>query len=131
MRTGRKAGLIQYWVASTGGSPILVTEDLVITYDDAALGRLLQSIKTALRLEHYHGTQIFDRFYSDRPQTDAKRGKNSGLGLSISREIVVSHHGEIFAENRPPNGSASMSGARFTVRLPLIANVGDGLARRS
>lgn len=60
----RKAGLIQYWVASTGGSPILVTEDLVITYDDAALGRLLQSIKTALRLEHYHGTQIFDRFYT-------------------------------------------------------------------
>ncbi len=75
--------------------------------------------------------QIFDRFYSDRPQTDAKRGKNSGLGLSISREIVVSHHGEIFAENRPQNGSAIMSGARFTVRLPLIANVGDGLARRS
>lgn len=75
--------------------------------------------------------QIFDRFYSDRPQTDAKRGKNSGLGLSISREIVVSHHGEIFAENRPQNGSAIMSGARFTVLLPLIANVGDGLARRS
>ena len=75
--------------------------------------------------------QIFDRFYSDRPQTDAKRGKNSGLGLSISREIVVSHHGEIFAENRPQNGSAVMTGARFTVRLPLIASVGDGLARRS
>jgi two-component system sensor histidine kinase ChvG len=76
-------------------------------------------------------SQIFDRFYSDRPQTDAKRGKNSGLGLSISREIVVSHHGEIFAENRPQNGSAVMTGARFTVRLPLIASVGDGLARRS
>jgi len=75
--------------------------------------------------------QIFDRFYSDRPQTDAKRGKNSGLGLSISREIVVSHHGEIFAENRPQNGSSAMNGARFTVRLPLIVTVGDGLARRS
>jgi two-component system sensor histidine kinase ChvG len=69
--------------------------------------------------------QIFDRFYSDRPQTDTKRGKNSGLGLSISREIVVSHNGEIFAENRPPNG------ARFTVRLPLTATTGAGLARRS
>jgi two-component system sensor histidine kinase ChvG len=75
--------------------------------------------------------QIFDRFYSDRPQTDAKRGKNSGLGLSISREIVVSHHGEIFAENRSQNGSSPMNGARFTVRLPLMVNIGDGLARRS
>ena len=54
--------------------------------------------------------QIFDRFYSDRPQTDAKRGKNSGLGLSISREIVVSHNGEIFAENRGSNGRAAAEG---------------------
>jgi two-component system sensor histidine kinase ChvG len=75
--------------------------------------------------------QIFDRFYSDRPQTDAKRGKNSGLGLSISREIIVSHNGEIFAENRPQNGSAPTNGARFTVRLPLTVNMGDGLVRRS
>ncbi len=36
---------------------------------------------------------IFDRFYSDRPATDTSRGKNSGLGLSISREIVLSHAG--------------------------------------
>ena len=74
--------------------------------------------------------QIFDRFYSDRPQTDAKRGKNSGLGLSISREIVVSHSGEIFAENRSSNGKQRGSGARFTVRLPLAADVGSGLVWR-
>jgi two-component system sensor histidine kinase ChvG len=75
--------------------------------------------------------QIFDRFYSDRPQTDHKRGKNSGLGLSISREIVCSHNGEIFAENRPQNGSASQQGAKFTVYLPLISETGAGLVRRS
>jgi two-component system sensor histidine kinase ChvG len=75
--------------------------------------------------------QIFDRFYSDRPLTDAKRGKNSGLGLSISREIVVSHNGEIFAENRSPKGSATGQGARFTVRLPRTITMGDGLVRRS
>lgn len=74
--------------------------------------------------------QIFDRFYSDRPQTDAKRGKNSGLGLSISREIVVSHNGEIFAENRGSNSVQAPRGARFTVRLPL-ATVGPGLVWRS
>ena len=75
--------------------------------------------------------QIFDRFYSDRPQTDAKRGKNSGLGLSISREIVVSHNGEIFAENRGSNDAQPPRGARFTVRLPLSPQVGTGLAWRS
>ncbi len=74
--------------------------------------------------------QIFDRFYSDRPQTDAKRGKNSGLGLSISREIVVSHSGEIFAENRGLNAGQQPKGARFTVRLPL-SPIGPGLAWRN
>jgi two-component system sensor histidine kinase ChvG len=74
--------------------------------------------------------QIFDRFYSDRPQTDTKRGKNSGLGLSISREIVASHNGEIFAENLTPNGMKPTRGARFTVRLPMSAEAGAGLAWR-
>ena len=62
---------------------------------------------------------IFDRFYSDRPATDVTRGKNSGLGLSISREIVQSHGGEIVAECRRENGEAV--GARFIVRLPVGA----------
>ncbi|MFA6140945.1 MAG: stimulus-sensing domain-containing protein [Hyphomicrobium sp.] len=67
---------------------------------------------------------IFDRFYSDRPATDTSRGKNSGLGLSISREIVLAHAGQILAENRyeegAPDGAAPI-GARFTVRLPVAA----------
>jgi two-component system, OmpR family, sensor histidine kinase ChvG len=75
--------------------------------------------------------QIFDRFYSDRPLTDAKRGKNSGLGLSISREIIVSHSGEIFAENRPAGDGSGPKGARFTVRLPLAPAAGSGLAWRN
>ena len=71
---------------------------------------------------------IFDRFYSDRPATDASRGKNSGLGLSISREIILAHAGHIVAENRYDDGAgadAKPCGARFTVRLPV-----DGLAQR-
>ena len=43
---------------------------------------------------------IFKRFYSDRPQTDRTVGKNSGLGLSISREIVNAYGGRIWASNR-------------------------------
>jgi two-component system sensor histidine kinase ChvG len=64
---------------------------------------------------------IFDRFYTDRPQTDALRGKNSGLGLSISREIVSAHGGEIWAENRvggEGSDKGKILGARFVVRLP-------------
>ena len=64
---------------------------------------------------------IFDRFYTDRPQTEALRGKNSGLGLSISREIVVAHGGQIWAENRlgtEAAGQGNILGARFVVRLP-------------
>lgn len=72
---------------------------------------------------------VFERFYSDRPATDSKRGKNSGLGLSISREIVISHKGEIFAENlRDPSGATR--GARFVVRLPLAPVTTGGMGGR-
>jgi two-component system sensor histidine kinase ChvG len=58
---------------------------------------------------------IFERFYSDRPQSDQTSGKNSGLGLSISREIVTASGGRIWAENSSTGG-----GARFVVRLPAV-----------
>ncbi|HWK40191.1 MAG TPA: HAMP domain-containing sensor histidine kinase, partial [Hyphomicrobium sp.] len=68
---------------------------------------------------------IFDRFYSDRPATDTSRGKNSGLGLSISREIILAHGGTITAENRyAPDATpdAAPCGARFTVKLPIAGH---------
>jgi two-component system sensor histidine kinase ChvG len=82
---------------------------------------------------------IFDRFYTDRPETEARRGKNSGLGLSISREIVRAHGGEIFARNRNGAGASAgtgvraETGARFTVRLPAVvstARAGAASGRR-
>lgn len=75
---------------------------------------------------------VFDRFYSDRPG-DKTQGKNSGLGLSISREIVVSHNGRIWAENRRADAAGEILGARFVVRLPADRTVtarGQNLARR-
>jgi two-component system sensor histidine kinase ChvG len=63
--------------------------------------------------------KVFDRFYTDRP--DQGFGQNSGLGLSISRQIVSAHRGTIKAENRlgpkEADGEARSLGARFTVRL--------------
>ena len=58
---------------------------------------------------------IFGRFYSERPVGE-KFGTHSGLGLSISRQIVDAHGGVIYAENRGP--SERPTGARFVVRLP-------------
>ncbi len=62
-------------------------------------------------LEH-----IFDRFYSERPKGE-KFGQHSGLGLSISRQIVEALQGQISAEN-VHDAAGEVRGARFTVRLP-------------
>jgi two-component system sensor histidine kinase ChvG len=76
---------------------------------------------------------IFERFYSDRPQSDSTLGKNSGLGLSISRGIIDAYGGRIEASNRvaadpgqvrndhpalKDRRRAGVAGTRFTLRLP-------------
>ncbi|MBT3661196.1 MAG: HAMP domain-containing protein [Rhodospirillaceae bacterium] len=61
--------------------------------------------------------RIFTRFYTERAETE-KFGTHSGLGLSISQQIINAHGGDISATNRlDANGDAL--GARFTVRLPV------------
>ena len=60
---------------------------------------------------------VFDRFYSERPRGE-KFGTHSGLGLSISRQIVEAHGVTIRAENRR-SAACEVLGARFVVRLPL------------
>jgi two-component system sensor histidine kinase ChvG len=61
--------------------------------------------------------RIFDRFYTERP-VEHGFGKNSGLGLAIARQIIASHGGRIWAENRT-DAQGKRIGARFTVELPL------------
>ena len=59
---------------------------------------------------------VFDRFYTARPK-GAVFGGHSGLGLSIARQIVEAHGGEIRAENRV-DGEGRTLGARFVVSFP-------------
>ena len=79
--------------------------------------------------------RIFERFYTDRPSQGF--GQNSGLGLSISRQIIEAHGGRVWACNRPAelagvrvgsqedDGSDEVTrhgaGARFVVELPAFS----------
>ena len=66
--------------------------------------------------------KIFERFYTDRPHQGF--GQNSGLGLSISKQIAEAHGGAIWVENRTgaldADGMPTVLGARFVVRLPAM-----------
>jgi two-component system, OmpR family, sensor histidine kinase ChvG len=66
--------------------------------------------------------RVFERFYTDRPEESF--GKNSGLGLAISRQIVEAHKGRVWAENRlgkaDDKGNRPVLGARFVAQLPAV-----------
>ncbi|MBZ9735304.1 sensor histidine kinase [Mesorhizobium sp. CA18] len=78
----------------------------IITVDDNGPGIRAEKID-----------RIFERFYTDRPAGEAF-GQNSGLGLSISRQIVEAHGGTLTAENIPGTKPGEIKGARFVVTLP-------------
>jgi two-component system sensor histidine kinase ChvG len=80
-------------------------DEVVITVEDDGPGIPATKLAT-----------IFERFYSERPKGE-KFGTHSGLGLSISKQVVDAHGGSIYAENRF-GVSGTLEGARFTVRLP-------------
>jgi two-component system sensor histidine kinase ChvG len=94
------------------GGRIVVAMDrrgtqIVVTVEDNGPGIQVETIE-----------RIFERFYTDRPSAEAF-GQNSGLGLSISRQIVEAHGGTLKAENiTGPKQPDALLGARFTVTLP-------------
>lgn len=63
--------------------------------------------------------RIFERFYTDRPESEGF-GQNSGLGLSISRQIAEAHGGTLRAENLIDEESGSIRGASFILSLPAV-----------
>jgi two-component system sensor histidine kinase ChvG len=78
---------------------------IVATVDDDGPGIPPENLET-----------VFERFYTSRPKGSAFGG-NSGLGLSIARQIIEAHDGAIRAENRLGVGG-EVAGARFIVSLP-------------
>lgn len=93
---------VRVWARRRDNRVLVVVEDTGPGIPEQALGK------------------IFKRFYSDRPATHF--GNNSGLGLSISKQIVEAHAGVIWAENiRPTEDDATSEplGARFVVGLPV------------
>jgi two-component system sensor histidine kinase ChvG len=93
---------------SPPGSDVRVTcrqlkSEVAITVDDEGPGIRPDAME-----------KIFDRFYTDRPHQGF--GQNSGLGLSISKQIVEAHGGRLWAENRTRGDE--ITGARFIVLLP-------------
>ncbi len=86
-------------------------DEVLVTVEDEGPG-----------IEPHALERVFERFYTDRPNEGF--GQNSGLGLSISRQIVEAHRGTIRAENRlgpaGPDGERPRLGARFIVCLPAL-----------
>lgn len=96
---------------------------VMLRRNGAAVDVVVEDEGPGIRAEQVE--RIFERFYTDRPEQEAF-GQNSGLGLSISRQIVEAHRGRIWAENRLKPRAAKddapvVLGARFTVRLPGAA----------
>ena len=67
---------------------------------------------TGPEISEEHQTRIFERFYRTE-DSRASEVVGSGLGLSICREIVLAHRGQIWMERPRPGWTA------FVVNLPL------------
>jgi C4-dicarboxylate-specific signal transduction histidine kinase len=83
--------------------------ELVIKSQRAENGQLLVSvIDTGMGLPQQQADQIFNAFFTLKPQ-------GTGMGLSISRSIVESHGGRLWAADNSPRG------ASFYFTLPIEA----------
>jgi signal transduction histidine kinase len=67
---------------------------------------------TGIGLPPQQEEQIFNAFYTTKPH-------GTGMGLSISRSIIESHGGRLWAAGRPGRGSTF----QFTVPAPIAAHI--------
>jgi C4-dicarboxylate-specific signal transduction histidine kinase len=85
------------------------TRELIITSQRTENEHLMVSVSdTGVGLPEQQADQIFDTFFTTKPD-------GTGMGLRISRSIVESHGGRLWAANRSPRG------ASFCFTLPTKA----------
>nr|WP_036838829.1 stimulus-sensing domain-containing protein [Pleomorphomonas oryzae] len=91
--------------------------EVTVCRDDHKIEVIVDDHGPGIRAEKLE--RVFERFYTDRPEGEGF-GNNSGLGLSISKQIVEAHRGTITAINRKddPADPDRVTGARFVVCLP-------------
>ncbi len=66
--------------------------------------------------------RVFDRFYQVDGQSTRRYG-GMGIGLSLVKEVVQIHHGEVWAES-PGEGQ----GATISIKLPIGRNEAESLS---
>ena len=102
-------------VANLLSNAIKYTDDngkITITVDREDDEAVLVVEDTGIGIYKEDQTRVFERFYRTDKSRTRKTG-GAGIGLSISKAIVLAHEGTITCESEPGFGS------RFIVRLPL------------
>ncbi len=95
---------------SPPNKPVLVSAEIVRGKEGGLIRAMVEDEGPGIPAENLE--TVFQRFYTQRPK-GAAFGSNSGLGLSIARQIITAHDGRIYAQNRETGG------ARLIVELPL------------
>lgn len=104
---------------SPEGGTVTLSAEVVRGRDGAVVRATVEDQGPGIPAENLE--TVFQRFYTQRPK-GAAFGGNSGLGLSIARQIVTAHGGRIYAENLDALGvGRERGGARLIVELPLAA----------
>lgn len=101
---------------SPDGGAVTVSCEIVRSKDSAFVRAMIEDQGPGIPPENLE--TVFERFYTQRPK-GAAFGNNSGLGLSIARQIIAAHQGRIYAQNLDGLGVGERGGARLIVELPL------------
>ena len=102
---------------SPPGGAVTVSVTIVRAKDGNWVRAVIDDLGPGIPAENLE--TIFQRFYTQRPK-GAAFGGNSGLGLSIARQIVTAHKGRIHAENIEGLDPDKPVGARLVVEFPQV-----------